>query len=85
MTGFPVRVTLMDTWDELSLEVPPETTFTELKRRVLELSHSPRDPARFVVKYRGAQVLEEGATLSSLGVPRNAALIMLPRRREPVR
>jgi hypothetical protein len=43
------------------------------------------DPDAYVVKLRGAEVFDEAATLGALGVPANAALIILPRRRRPVR
>ncbi|MEO8199885.1 MAG: hypothetical protein ABI679_05120 [Gemmatimonadota bacterium] len=85
MTGFPVRVMLTSVWDEVSLDLSPETTLGEIKRRVLAFSRMTDDPSMYVVKYRGAQVVEEGATLGSLGLPRNAALVMLPRRRTAVR
>jgi Fe-S-cluster formation regulator IscX/YfhJ len=82
---FPVRVKLTNVWDELHLDVDPETSLTDLKRQVLDASGVQDDPARYVVKYRGAQILESGATVGNMGVPRNAALAMLPRRREAVR
>lgn len=85
MTGFPVRVMLTNVWDEVALDLPSDTSLAELKHRVLLHSRMTDNPSRYVVKYRGAQLLDEGATIGSLGVPRNAALVMLPRRREPVR
>lgn len=85
MTTLPVRVTLTDVWDDLHLDLPADTPLSEMKRRVLELSRVQDDPAGYVVKFRGAQLSDENKTLTDLGVPRNAALIMLPRRRQPVR
>ena len=43
------------------------------------------DPDEYVVKFRGAEMLDESATLRDAGIPPNAALIVLPRRRRPVR
>jgi hypothetical protein len=85
MTSIPVRITLTDVWDEFRLDLPSETPLSHLKQRVLELGRVTSDPARYVVKYRGAQLEDEAKSLAELGVVRNAALIMLLRRRQPVR
>ena len=85
MTSIPVRITLTDVWDEFRLDLPSETPLSDLKQRVLELGRVTSDPARYVVKYRGAQLEDEARSLAELGVVKNAALIMLPRRRQPVR
>ena len=85
MTTMPFRVMLTDVWDEFHLDLPPETLLSQVKQRVLELGNLPADPARYVIKYRGAQLLDEASSLAQLGVVNNAALIMLPRRRQPVR
>lgn len=85
MTTLPLRVMLTDVWDEFRLDLPPETLLSQVKQRVLDLGRVTEDPARYVVKYRGAQLANEGKSLAELGVVRNAALIMLPRRRQAVR
>ncbi len=85
MNTLPVRVKLTRVWDEVHLDLDPETPLAEVKRQVLDASGVLEDPARYVVKFRGAQIMEAGATLGNIGVPPNAALVMLPRRREPVR
>jgi len=85
MSTLPVRVMLTDVWDEFRLDLAPDTRLSEVKQQVLELGRVQGDPARYVVKYRGAQLAEENKTLGELGIVKNAALIMLPRRRRPVR
>ena len=85
MTSLPLRVMLTDVWDEFLLDLPSDTPLTQVKQRVLDLGKVSGDPARYVVKYRGAQLEDEARSLADLGVVRNAALIMLPRRRQPVR
>jgi len=42
-------------------------------------------PADYVLKYQGAELFEGKATLADAGVRAHAALIVLPRRRSPVR
>jgi hypothetical protein len=81
----PIRVKVTPTWDEVRLELPSDTPVAELKRRALELSFVNEDPARFIVKYRGAQVLDEAKSLAQAGIVKNAPLIILNRRRQPVR
>jgi hypothetical protein len=80
-----VRVSVTDTWDTVSFDVPPETTIAELKARALERALVRADPAAYVVKFRGARILDEERTVSALGLPDGAALIVLPARRRPVR
>ena len=85
MSSIPLRVMLTEVWDEFHLDLPSETPLTQVKQQVLELGQLRDDPARYVIKYRGAQLTDESRSLADLGVVRNAALIMLPRRRQPVR
>ena len=83
---FAVRVMVTDVWDQVLLAVEPSTTIAELKRLAL-LQALKRTQIRFddyVVKFHGAQVLDESATLASLGAAPNAPFIVLPARRQPV-
>jgi hypothetical protein len=80
-----VRVTVLDTWDEVVLPRDGAQTLGELKRLALVAAGVPDDPAAFVLKYRGAQVLDESETVAARGIPDNAALIALRRRRRAVR
>lgn len=90
MTAAPalrVRVWVTDVWDTVELRLAPESTVAGLKAAALARAtgRSPEDPAEHVVKYRGATVSDEGATLARLGVPDGAPFIVLPARRQPVR
>jgi hypothetical protein len=85
MTSIPVRVKFTDLWDEFHLDLASETPLSQVKQQVLDLGRMSADPARYLVKYRGAQLTDEARSLADLGVVKNAALIMLPRRRQPVR
>jgi len=81
-----VRVTVTDVWDTVTLEVPPDLTVRELKARALaEATGRMLDPAGYVVKHRGAAVLDEQVTVSALELADGAPLIVLPARRLPVR
>lgn len=81
-----VRVMVLDAWDHVAVQAGPETTVAEVKREALGRAlHRAPDPDAYGVKFRGAQVLDEGTTLGALGAGPNAALIVLPTRRRPVK
>ena len=83
---FAVRVMVTDVWDNVFLAVEAATTVADLKREALahalKRSHVPLD--EYIVKFHGAQVLDEATTLAALGVAPNAPFIVLPARRQPV-
>jgi len=85
MSTIPVRVMVEQAWDQVVLELPATTSFADTKARALALTHVAGDPGDFQVKFRGAEVLDEQKSLGDLGVVANAALIVLPRHRRPVR
>jgi hypothetical protein len=80
-----LRVTVQDAWDEVPLALPPATPVAELKRRALEATRVTRNPDEYVVKFRGAELIDESRSLVDAGLVPNGALIVLPRRRQPVR
>lgn len=85
MTAIPVRVMVQDSWDQVTIDLPPTTPLREAKKQALALTHSSGAPDEYLLKFRGAELLDEGRSLSDAGVVPNAALIVLPRRRRPVR
>ncbi len=82
--GGELRVTVLDVWDEIPLRLPPQASVTDLKREALARARVRARPDEYEVKYQGAR-LEEGGSLADLGLPPNAAVIVLPRRRRPAR
>src|SRR5712691_2426775 len=84
---FAVRVMVTDVWDQVFLAVEPTTTVADLKRQALTqaLKRAQVRPEDYVVKFRGAQVLDETTTLAALGAVPNSPYIVLPARRQPVR
>jgi hypothetical protein len=85
MSVLPVRVMVEAMWDQVALELPAATTVAEIKQRALSLTHSSGRADDYLVKYRGAELLDESRSLAEAGVVPNAALIVLSRRRRPVR
>jgi hypothetical protein len=69
------------------LAVGPDTTVAELKRQATAraLKRSDLSASDYVVKFHGAAVSDESATLSALGAGANAPFVGLPARRRPVR
>lgn len=80
-----VRVMVHDAWDAVALDFPSATPLAEVKRRALEATRVIRDPAGYVLKFRGAELQDESESLAQAGVVPNGALIVLPKRRRPVR
>lgn len=87
MSGEPLtlRVRVQDVWEEIPMAAASTLSVGELKRKALERARVQRDPAGYVVKFRGAELFNEAGTLEDAGVVPNANLIVLPRRRRPVR
>jgi len=82
----PLRVTVTDVWDQVEVGLPPSATIADLKQEALSRALGrPAAPEDYVVKFRGALVLDESATLAALGAGANAPFIVLPARRRPVR
>ena len=84
MSDLSLRVMVQDVWDEVRLSAPSTSSLGELKRRALAVTRVRRDPDGYVMKFRGAEVADD-ATLAEAGVVPDANLIVLPRRRRPVR
>ena len=84
---FAVRVMVTPVWDQVFLPVDAGTTVLQLKRDALRaaLKCSGVDESAYILKFRGAQVLDESLTLGALGAVPNAPFIVLPARRQPVR
>jgi hypothetical protein len=81
----PVRVMVEDVWDEVRVDVPSSTPVGDLKSIALRHAGVPRDASGYLMKYLGAELLDEDRSLADAGVVPNAALVVLPRRRRPLR
>jgi len=84
---FAVRVMVTDVWDQVVLSVAATTTVAEVKREALAraLKRTGMRLDSYIVKFRGAPVLDESVTLAKLGAGANAPFIVLPVLRQPVR
>lgn len=80
-----VRVAVHEAWDEIAMQVEPSTSIAALKADALQTARVVESPDAFEVKFRGALLRSESASLADCGVPDGAALIVLRRRRLAVR
>ncbi len=81
-----LRVTVGDTWVPLPIEAAPSETVAQVKARALTASGIDQARAsEYEVKMGGALLPDERRTLEALEVKPGTALIVLARRRRPVR
>ena len=80
-----LRVMVQDVWDEVPIDLSPAASLAELKRAALDATKVKRDPDEYVLKFRGFELLDESRSLADAGLVPNGAVIVLPRRRRPVR
>jgi hypothetical protein len=81
-----LRVTVLDGWKVCALEARANEKIAVVKLRALAAAGiAPARAGEFVVKYGGALVEHETRSLSELGVPDGAALVVVPARRRAVR
>jgi len=86
MTGrLWVRVLVADTWDAIEIAASPAAMVRDIKCEALRRAGVKGPPDGYLVKFRGAELWEDGRTLGDAGVVDNAGLIVLARRRRPVR
>src|SRR5207247_90335 len=79
---FPVRVMVTPVWETVPVQVDDNTTVTQLKHEALRAAlKTTHDEQAFVVKFRGATVLDESTTLRALGAVPKAPFVVLPARR----
>lgn len=81
-----IRVQVADVWDAIRMEVSPGESVGAVKRRALEeLSPVAYPVDEYVVKLRGIEILDEGLAISACDVRNGSTLILVDRRRRPVR
>ncbi len=81
-----LRVTVADDWKTYGFEAALGETAVALKQRALAAARI--DPARagdYQLKIGGALVKDESKPVGALGLADGAALVVLARRRRPVR
>ncbi len=81
-----IRVEMPAVWDVVRLEAPPADTVETVKTRALEaLYPQARYHEDFVMKLAGWEILNEHESLAAAGVKDGTILLLMHRRRRPLR
>ena len=85
-TIWTVRVQSAEAWDAVRVEVEPSARLLDVKRAAMAILLP--DVAvldEYVVKLRGIELFHEDATMQSAGVMDGSTLLVMSRRRRPIR
>jgi hypothetical protein len=81
-----IRVEMPEVWDTVLIAASPNEPVVSVKRAALDALYDGRENAAdFVMKLRGWEVLDEGATLHDAGAIDGSIFLLTHRRRRPVR
>ncbi|HEY0971708.1 MAG TPA: EsaB/YukD family protein [Gemmatimonadales bacterium] len=81
-----LRVESNENWHVVRFEVPLDEPVMTVKLAALEaLAPKVRNPEGYVLKLHGFEVLDEQATLATIGARDGSILLITSRRRRPVR
>jgi hypothetical protein len=81
-----IRVQLLEKWDRMPFDVSPDMTVAALKRDALTaFGLTKAEPADYVVKLRGWEVLGEQGTIADSGAREGSTYLVAYRRRRAVR
>jgi hypothetical protein len=81
-----IRVQLLEAWDMVRIETPPDEPVATVKREALAaLQPNGATPDAFVLKLNGFEVLDEGVSVADTGATSGSTFLLTYRRRRPVR
>jgi hypothetical protein len=80
-----LRVQLPDVWDVVRLDVSSRESVFAVKRAALAELEPNGDPASYVIKLRGFEVLDEQLSVRDAGAVNGSIFLLAFRRRRPVR
>jgi hypothetical protein len=80
-----LRVQIAELWDLLRIDASPEVSVADVKARALAELRPQDFPEDYVAKFRGWEVLDEGATLRDAGMASGSTLLLHVRRRRPIK
>ncbi|HEY4953967.1 MAG TPA: hypothetical protein VII02_03685 [Gemmatimonadaceae bacterium] len=81
-----IRVQVADLWDSVRVDAPPTEPVAAVKRAALEaLYPAGIDAGELVVRLHGFEILDEDSSLADTGVINGSILLLVARRRKPVR
>ena len=81
-----IRVQVAELWDSIRIDAPPSESVISVKRAALDALYPDGiDPEEYVVRLHGFEILDESASLGAAGVRDGSILLLVKRRRQPVR
>ena len=81
-----IRVQAADLWDSVRVDAPPTEPVISVKRAALNALYPDGiDADEFVVRLRGFEILDEPRSLAEAGVSNGSILLLVSRRRRPIR
>ncbi len=80
-----IRVEMPEVWDVVRVVAAPTQPVIDVKTAALNALFPEAAPEEMVVKLRGWEILDEMASLADSGVVDGSILVMMFRRRRPVR
>ncbi len=80
-----IRVEMPEVWDVVRIVAAPAQPVIDVKNAALRALRPDSTPDEMVLKLRGWEILDETATLADSGIDDGSILVMMFRRRRPVR
>ncbi|HUQ20329.1 MAG TPA: hypothetical protein VM099_12015 [Gemmatimonadaceae bacterium] len=81
-----LRVQVIDLWDSIRVDAPASEPVISVKRAALDALYPDGvDADGYVVRLHGFEILDESASLAAAGVRNGSILLLVNRRRQPVR
>lgn len=81
-----IRVQAAELWDALRVDAAATASLASVKSAALErFFPNGANPAEFVVKLRGFEILDEDRSITDCGVRDGSTLLLARRRRRPVK
>ncbi len=85
-TVWTLRVQCAEAWDAIKVDVVPESRVRDVKQAAMsQLMPDIDDLETFVVKLHGFDIVNEDASLQAAGAVDGSTLLIISRRRRPVR
>ena len=81
-----IRVQVAELWDSVRVDAPGSEPVISVKRAALDALYPEGvDPEEYVVRLHGFEILDENVGLVTAGVRDGSILLLVKRRRQPVR
>jgi hypothetical protein len=81
-----IRVQIAELWDSVRVDAPATVSVIAVKRAALDVLYpGGTDPDELVVRFHGFEILDESVSLAAAGIRDGSILLLVNRRRQPVK